>query len=245
MNALLELLDTDAAPDVDDIRAATRASVRGLAGDRRICVLTDPDDLLQVIRQNASCSDQRLFDCYTREISEAHWAFEKDFTRRPHGRYIFNLTDPAVLTVPSGAELQSYVRTTCEMRLGVLPYRLQIFDRSSALLAVDPDDNSAGAYLISEPALVAALVALHRRLWLTGRRDIDDLIPDPNHDLSWTSLLAQLVAGRTDEAGARATGTSLRTYRRRVQTHMTDLGVDSRFAAGGEAQRRGLLELVA
>jgi hypothetical protein len=57
-------------------------------------------------------------------------------------------------------------------------------------------------------------------------------------------VLAQLLAGHTDEAAAQHLHISLRTYRRRVQELLTSLGTQSRFQAGAMAEARGYLDLV-
>lgn len=49
----------------------------------------------------------------------------------------------------------------------------------------------------------------------------------------------QMAAGATDEAGARALGMSLRTYRDRCARVLNALGAESRFQAGVLAERAG------
>ena len=83
----------------------------------------------------------------------------------------------------------------------------------------------------AHPALRAALGAgrAGARRWTAAR-------PGPS---CAGYLLQLLAAGQKDEQIARALGMSLRTVRRRVADLMTELGSDSRFAAGVEAARRG------
>lgn len=245
MNALLELLASDADVSTGDVRAATAATISRIKGDTRVRVFRDQQDLYGLVGELAAKPDMRLLDVRTNPITELTWNFEKAFQERPHGRYIFNVTDPRVIDDPMGVEYQSLVRAASEVRLKTVPFRVQVYDRSCALIPLDFDDNMVGAYLTTEPDLVRGLLELHRRMWVRAERDIDHVLPPSPQTFSWSSLLAQLVSGRTDEAGARAIGTTLRTYRRRVQVLMSDLGVASRFAAGVEAQRRGLLDLIA
>jgi DNA-binding NarL/FixJ family response regulator len=54
-------------------------------------------------------------------------------------------------------------------------------------------------------------------------------------------VLELLQLGMKDETIARQLGVSLRTVRRRIAALMDDLGVDTRFQAGLEAARRGLI----
>ena len=54
-------------------------------------------------------------------------------------------------------------------------------------------------------------------------------------------ILELLMIGTKDETIARQLGLSLRTVRRRVAELMDELGARTRFQAGMEAHRRGLL----
>jgi DNA-binding NarL/FixJ family response regulator len=54
-------------------------------------------------------------------------------------------------------------------------------------------------------------------------------------------VLQLLTTGLKDEAIARQLGTSMRTTRRRIASLLATLGVATRFQAGVEAARRGLL----
>ncbi|HKT05044.1 MAG TPA: helix-turn-helix transcriptional regulator [Rugosimonospora sp.] len=53
--------------------------------------------------------------------------------------------------------------------------------------------------------------------------------------------LRLLGTGLKDEAIARQLGVSMRTARRRISTLLTRLGAVSRFQAGAETARRGLV----
>jgi DNA-binding CsgD family transcriptional regulator len=72
---------------------------------------------------------------------------------------------------------------------------------------------------------------------LPGREDVSDT--DELGDVRVVLELLQL--GMKDETIARQLGVSLRTVRRRIAALMDDLGVATRFQAGLEAARRGLI----
>ena len=55
------------------------------------------------------------------------------------------------------------------------------------------------------------------------------------------TILALLAAGAPDATIARQTGVSQRTVERRVRALMDQLGAGTRFQAGVQAARRGLL----
>ncbi|WP_459800585.1 helix-turn-helix domain-containing protein [Herbidospora sp. RD11066] len=52
-------------------------------------------------------------------------------------------------------------------------------------------------------------------------------------------VLVQLLSGATDQAASNRLGISARTYSRRVSELLDHMGVQSRFQAGAEANRRG------
>ncbi|MFJ4864006.1 MULTISPECIES: helix-turn-helix transcriptional regulator [unclassified Streptomyces] len=123
-----------------------------------------------------------------------------------------------------------------------LPLRLQIFDRRSALVPVDPDDSSRGALLIHEPGAVVALCALFDLVWKSAEpvgfaaaRCTDPFSPQERE------LLRLLSEGVTDEAAARRLGVSLRTERRMITELSDRLGAKSRFQLGQRAAEEGLL----
>jgi ATP/maltotriose-dependent transcriptional regulator MalT len=95
--------------------------------------------------------------------------------------------------------------------------------------------------IIRQEALIGALTALFDTWW-------EDALAVPGLEAGDSAgtrprdlLLGQLARGARDDQIARALGLSLRTVRRRIATLFDELGVDSRFQAGVEAVRRGLL----
>lgn len=95
----------------------------------------------------------------------------------------------------------------------LLPHRLLLIDRTSALIPADPADPGAGAALITNPGITAAE----------------------------TDLLRLLAAGLTDEAAAKRLNVSVRTVKRRMEDLMHRLGANSRFQAGANAAGNGWL----
>jgi DNA-binding NarL/FixJ family response regulator len=88
--------------------------------------------------------------------------------------------------------------------------------------------------------MVLALVALAEHLWVLG---------SPLHRAGSGSaaerrdqlILSLLAAGAPDATIARQTGVSQRTVERRVRALMDRLGAGTRFQAGVQAARRGLI----
>lgn len=129
----------------------------------------------------------------------------------------------------------------------VVPPRLLVFDRRTAVVPLDPDNSRLGAVCTSSPGIVAALVTLFEQAWETasplgtdgrGRaadEDAEDIAPAERE------LLKILASGLTDEAAGKRLGVSLRTVRRQMAALMERLGATSRFEAGLKAAQRGWL----
>jgi DNA-binding CsgD family transcriptional regulator len=161
----------------------------------------------------------------------AHQALVPDSARCDPGR-----AHQVRLLVERGA----HVRT-----VPTLPMWLLVVDRRAALLPLDDPverDANAGAVLVTEPALVAALVALFTATWRQGtdlgavppRRD-GHLTPQEQHALElWAS-------GFTDAVVAKRLGVSERTVRRLSEAVARRLGARSRVQAAVRAIELGML----
>lgn len=125
----------------------------------------------------------------------------------------------------------------------VLPPRMLVFDRNTAVVPIDPENTRAGALCTSEPGIVASLVALFEQTWETAAPIADDR--DEAAPLGLTAgereLLRLLSTGLTDDAAAKRLGISVRTVRRQMAALMERLDAASRFEAGLKAAQRGWL----
>ncbi len=102
------------------------------------------------------------------------------------------------------------------------------------------DGEDAGRLLLRAPALVALVRALFEQYWAQAApMPASEPGADAADDLQ--SVLDLLSLGMKDESIARQLGLSLRTVRRRIADLLDDLGASTRFQAGAEAARRGLL----
>jgi DNA-binding CsgD family transcriptional regulator len=125
----------------------------------------------------------------------------------------------------------------------VLPSRLLVFDRTVAVVPIDPSNSRAGALCTRSPGIVASLMSLFEQTW----RSAVPLGADrPQSDESGLSgnereLLRLLASGLTDEAAGKRLGVSLRTVRRQMAALMERLNASSRFEAGLKAAQRGWL----
>ena len=126
-----------------------------------------------------------------------------------------------------------------------LPLKMLICDRKRAMLPIiRTGDADESVVLVGPSALLDGLVDIFEAywqrstpLWSTGRREVGGTgLSEEEYE-----VLQLLAAGLKDEAIARQLGISMRTARRRISSLITTLGVGTRFQAGVEAARRGLL----
>ncbi|MGW2671454.1 LuxR C-terminal-related transcriptional regulator [Streptomyces sp. NPDC001272] len=125
----------------------------------------------------------------------------------------------------------------------VLPPRMLVFDRETALVPIDPANSRLGALCTTSAGIVTSLVALFEQTWDTAvplgadRRER----PEGGITTGERMLLKLLAGGMTDEAVGKRLGVSLRTVRRQMSALMERLDATSRFEAGLKAAQRGWL----
>jgi DNA-binding CsgD family transcriptional regulator len=122
-----------------------------------------------------------------------------------------------------------------------VPFSCVIVDDAAAVVDVSAfDESGSGSALVRSRPMVLALIALADHLWDLGsplRRPGTGTAADQRDRL----ILSLLAAGAPDATIARQTGVSQRTVERRVRALMDQLGAGTRFQAGVQAARRGLL----
>jgi DNA-binding CsgD family transcriptional regulator/sugar-specific transcriptional regulator TrmB len=122
-----------------------------------------------------------------------------------------------------------------------LPMRLLVLDQEIAIMAMDPDNPTAGAVIHRTPAVVSVALALFDAYWSRGAEifspeDRDDDTPLTPHE---AEVLRLLAGGAKDEQVARLLGISLRTARRITANLSERLDAASRFELGVAAAKRG------
>jgi DNA-binding CsgD family transcriptional regulator len=121
-----------------------------------------------------------------------------------------------------------------------VPVKMMHVDDAVALVTVDTA-GACGALHIRSPALLSLLAEWFDLLWndsgsmVVGAPETEELTATQR------KVLRLLAAGLTDEAIAHQTDTAVRTVRRHVSAILDVLRVDSRFAAGVAAAKRGWL----
>jgi len=121
--------------------------------------------------------------------------------------------------------------------------KMKLADEAVALLPLTPTGMS-GALLVRSPVIVGALREYFEMLW---ERAVPFGSPDgkaPSSPLTPTqaTVLRLLAQGLPDEVIARRMDLSVNTVRRHITAIREALGVDTRFAAGAAAVRRGWIE---
>lgn len=134
------------------------------------------------------------------------------------------------------SSIERAVRTGEQARLRqTVPVRMMHVDDAIALVTMGRNE----ALLIQSQPLVDLLAEWFDRLWTdSGTTSVGEPGTAKLSPVRRT-LLCLLVSGLTDEAIAHRTGKSVRTVRRHVKAILDSLGVDTRFAAGAAAAKRG------
>jgi DNA-binding CsgD family transcriptional regulator/sugar-specific transcriptional regulator TrmB len=155
-------------------------------------------------------------------------------------------------------ELGSLVKAGEEARvLPELPFKMALVDRWRAVMPLHMDPPLTRGVLIKGSTMVVALVELFEHLWkqalpMGSRSTLPDDAPEPDsgpgRGEDWAKLtqedrqlLTLLSAGLKDDAIARQLGTSPRSLRRRLRHLLDELDAETRFQAGAQASRRGLI----
>jgi DNA-binding CsgD family transcriptional regulator len=125
-----------------------------------------------------------------------------------------------------------------------LPLRMILFDDDLAVLPINPQDSSEGAYAIHAKPLVACLHAFYDYCWHHAT-PLQHIVPEQQAvalDSQGLVVLRLLADGVKDEAIARQLGISPRTFSRIVSVVLERLGVKTRFQAALRVAELGLLD---
>ncbi|MFF2409727.1 LuxR C-terminal-related transcriptional regulator [Streptomyces sp. NPDC058092] len=145
---------------------------------------------------------------------------------------------PTVAHVSWLASIGGEIRTVPSLDI-----RMILTDRRRALVtALDDQDSSFGALVVTGRWLITALEAFFESVWeraepfSRAERHTDHQLTSQQHE-----SLRLLARGYTDEAIAKRLGVSPRTARRIATSLLSHLGARSRFQAGVHAAQRGYL----
>jgi len=121
---------------------------------------------------------------------------------------------------------------------GDVPIKMLHVDDRVALVALTPTGID-GAMLVHSPSLLSAMRQWFELLWTDTATTTVDGTAHTSLTAAQVTILRLLASGKSDEAIARASNSSVRTVRRHISAIMELLDVTSRFAAGAVAAKRG------
>lgn len=238
------------ASEVHQVYAAARAATVADSGNRDIGSLADIASATATITAGANSeilclrADSRR----TRQLLLDPYNSHRELFRNAYGEVIDirAIYDPAVLDTPGALEaLKDRSIGGEEIRLSGRPLHFSavIVDESAAVVEFSNiDPTGQGALLVRNPAFVTALVRTMNALWSFA-------VPLHSQEATLSSttasrdavILKLLASGATDSTITRRLGISQRTVERRVRHLLDSLGADTRFQAGVEAVRQGLV----
>ena len=176
---------------------------------------------------------------FSRAMIESALPLDTRSLRR--GLAIKGVYHPAALDDPFMVSyLRELVSLGAEVRVTEQPMdRMLIYDRSAAVVPIDPKESAKGALLVREAGLVSQLVIYFDGVWksATDFRDIiEPTTVEPVLSEMEQRVLAVMATADKDEIAARELDVSVRTYRRYVADLMARLGAVNRFQAALRAK---------
>ncbi len=151
-------------------------------------------------------------------------------------RYLYQAT---VHNTPWGQQIiRDAVESGEEIRLRKhMPVKLMQMDSAAALLGIDRVANAA--LLIRSTELLAMIAEWFDLMWEDRLTNMIDGTTPSGLKPDQLQVLRLLPSADTDDTIARSMGTSVTTVRRHIRAIYAALGVNTRFAAGAAAVRRG------
>ncbi|AUG78274.1 helix-turn-helix transcriptional regulator [Kitasatospora sp. MMS16-BH015] len=151
--------------------------------------------------------------------------------------------DSVVHNPPARARLARLSERGAAVRTApVLPLRMTIFDRRTAVLPSGPGEDRPGTVVLRRPGVLTALCALFEGTWADATPLGRPAAPTAQGLSRQQAQTLELLAdGLTDEVIAKQMGVSSRTIRRIVAELLQQLQARSRFEAGLRAVQAGLL----
>ncbi|SDM11275.1 Sugar-specific transcriptional regulator TrmB [Nonomuraea maritima] len=248
------------ADTADAMEAAFRAIGQDPEGGGQFEVLAGPDELARwYVRLQQEAEEEVLIFDRPPYVLDYRNPLQGDRLRE--GVRYRTVYAPEAFQHPGALdELERMLSSGEEARvLAGLPFKMVLIDRRQAIMPLHLDPPLNRSVLIRGSTMVVALAELFERLWAEAvpmypQPASGDVAPDPADQAGEDEgagpvelgqedrrLLALLSAGLKDDAIARQLGLSPRSLRRRLRPLMDELKADTRFQAGVEACRRGLV----
>lgn len=243
----LDALAQRRAGELDRLRAVTRR----LAAEYERAPGGEPGDLVELIEggpavrhhiaqlQHAAREEVLLIDCppYLGGAPEHNAAQFQALRRGVAYRTIYHL--PTVSDTARLAQIADYAAAGEDARaLPDVRMKMMIADRRTALIPLSFEASETGVrILVHRSPLLDALVACFDLLWEKAA-PVGTALRGGHRD---REVLALLAAGMKDAAIMRSLGMTQRTMTRRMTALLAELDATTRFQAGMNAARRGLV----
>ncbi|WP_367129163.1 helix-turn-helix domain-containing protein [Saccharothrix sp. HUAS TT1] len=243
----LDALALRRTQDLDRLRAVAH----GLAAEYEDAPRGEPGDLVELIEggpavrhhiaqlQSTAREEVLLIDCppYLGGAPEHNAAEMQALRRGVAYRTLYHL--PVLDDANRLAEITAYVEAGEDARaLPDVRMKMMIADRRTALIPLSFEASETGVrILVHRSPLLDALVACFDLLWERAT-PIGTALRGAHRD---RELLTLLAVGMKDAAIMRSLGLTQRTMTRRMAALLDELGATTRFQAGVQASRRGLV----
>jgi DNA-binding CsgD family transcriptional regulator/DNA-binding transcriptional ArsR family regulator len=116
--------------------------------------------------------------------------------------------------------------------LPALPTKLQIFDRRTVLLPIDPDEPARGMVELFAPSTVQGVVTWFLSWWERSQPPRSVMAMTVRLTQREQAIVTLLAAGHTDSSASAELGLSLRTVGYAIRALMDRYGVQNRFQLG-------------
>jgi DNA-binding CsgD family transcriptional regulator/biotin operon repressor len=245
--------------ELDAAHVRTQRLVERVA-ERSGSLVRDPSELFTVV-EGKEAVRQQAFQLQSTAEREMMVLEKKDYTRAPtpnEGEFSLLkkgvrcrvVYERRVLEMPGLLDrLTEWARAGEESRvIESLPVRMMLADRRMAWIPLhDQQGVITGAAVVRSQELIGALLAMFESTWDRAVPLSEALTSDPSAglraDLSDMEkrILFLLLSGLKDEAIARQLQVDTSTVRRHIKKMMARLGATTRFQAGAQASRVGLV----
>ncbi|KOX34778.1 hypothetical protein ADK67_03060 [Saccharothrix sp. NRRL B-16348] len=243
----LDALTTRRAEQLDRLRGVTR----DLAAMYEEAPRGGPGDLIELIEggpavrhhiaqiQLAARQEVLLIDCppYLGGVPEHNVEELQGLRRGVAYRAIYHM--PTLHDRERLAEISTYIEVGEDARtLSDVHMKMMIADRRVALIPLSFEMSETGSrILVHRSPLLDALIACFDMLWERAA-PMGAALRGGHRD---KELLTLLASGMKDAAIMRSLGITQRTMTRRMSALLEELGATTRFQAGIQANRRGLV----
>ncbi|MFD9394243.1 helix-turn-helix domain-containing protein [Streptomyces sp. NPDC060000] len=216
-------------------------------------ILTGIDAIrLRIESLATGCTDEVMAFVPSPSMSSANMAASRPLDSNALNRSI-RMRSIYLESIKNDGETTEYVHWLAEQGAQVrvaptLPPRMVIYDRSTAIVPVDPEETRKGALVLRGHGVVSALCELFERVWESsqpvGEPPAEGAAPGEEPQLSARSqaIVVLLAKGHTDEMIARRLGVSVRTVRRETAELAAQLGARTKFQAGAMALIQGWVD---